>query len=59
MRYINWVLGFFIYSNFSTEWKTQNDDIEQIKLINRPNIYLFQPDGYVNFSEINKELLQA
>ena len=47
-------LGFFNYTNFSSEWKTQNDDIEQIKLIHRPNIYLFQPDGYVNFSEINK-----
>jgi hypothetical protein len=47
-------LGFFNYTNFSSEWKTQNDDIEQIKLIHRPNIYLFQPDGYVNFSEIDK-----
>lgn len=46
--------SFFKYTNVSTEWKNHNDDIEQIKLIHRPNIYLFQPDGYVNFSEINK-----
>ena len=50
----NFGLGFLNYTNVSSEWKNQNDDIEQIELIHRPNIYLFQPDGYVNFSEINK-----
>jgi Sulfatase. len=30
------------------------DDIEQVIFKKRPNVYYIQPDGYVNFSEIDK-----
>jgi len=29
-------------------WMQLPDDIEQVKLLHKPNIYLIQPDGYVN-----------
>jgi hypothetical protein len=32
----------------------QPDDIEDVIFKKRPNIYYIQPDGYVNFSEIDK-----
>ncbi len=38
----------------SNEWKLQPDTIEQIVFKNKPNVYFIQPDGYVNFSELNK-----
>lgn len=40
--------------NYSSEWMQQPDDIEQVTFKKRPNIYYIQPDGYVNFSEINR-----
>jgi hypothetical protein len=40
--------------SYSTEWMKQPDDIEQVIFKKRPNIYYIQPDGYVNFSEIDK-----
>lgn len=39
-------------SRFTREWMTQPDDIESVQLVKKPNIYVIQPDGYVNFSEI-------
>lgn len=44
---------FFDVENPSN-WTTQPDDIENVKFTNTPNIYFIQPDGYANFSEINK-----
>ncbi|MBX2827496.1 MAG: hypothetical protein KTR22_05005 [Flavobacteriaceae bacterium] len=38
--------------SISTEWIKQPDAIEAIVLKKKPNIYLIQPDGYVNFEEI-------
>ena len=45
-----------IYRNFtySDAWKNQPDDIENVVFKNRPNIYVIQPDGYANFSELKK-----
>lgn len=40
--------------NFSEEWKVPVDDIEMAPFLNKPNIYFIQPDGYVNFSELEK-----
>ncbi len=40
--------------NYSKEWMTQPDDIETAVFKKKPNIYYIQPDGYVNFSELNK-----
>jgi hypothetical protein len=41
--------------NYSTEWQKQPDDILQVDFKKTPNVYLIQPDGYANFSELNKE----
>lgn len=45
-----------VYSNYTTPqgWQNHSDDIINAKLVHRPNIYLIQPDGYVNFSEYDK-----
>lgn len=40
--------------NYSTEWQKQPDDITEAIFKSTPNIYLIQPDGYVNFSELKK-----
>ncbi len=45
---------FYKYFSYSSEWMNQNDGIESVYLKNKPNIYLIQPDGYVNFSQLNK-----
>ena len=43
---------------FSDEWQDTGDDIVSVQLKVRPNIYLIQPDGYVNFSEQKKGYYQ-
>ncbi len=38
-----------LYDSFKPlSWQQQPDDIETVVLKNKPNIYLIQPDGYVN-----------
>ncbi|MEZ4859142.1 MAG: sulfatase-like hydrolase/transferase [Flavobacteriaceae bacterium] len=61
VQYFLAILGFFallntlfIYPLPSQEWKTPVDDIEKVSFKTKPNIYLIQPDGYVNFSELKK-----
>lgn len=39
----------------SDEWLTQPDAIVETKFNTFPNIYIIQPDGYVNFSELAKD----
>ncbi len=36
------------------EWMLQPDAIENVVFKKKPNVYFIQPDGYVNFSELNK-----
>ncbi|PKA83615.1 hypothetical protein ATE92_1775 [Ulvibacter sp. MAR_2010_11] len=38
----------------SSRWMEQPDAIEAVVLVEKPNIYLIQPDGYTNFSELKK-----
>ncbi len=40
--------------NYSSAWTQQPDDIESVIFQKTPNIYYMQPDGYVNFSELEK-----
>ena len=40
--------------NGSNEWIEQPDDIESAVFKKNPNIYIIQPDGYANFSELDK-----
>lgn len=54
------VTGLYTFGNtlisqtrFTKEWMVQPDDIEAVQFVKQPNIYVIQPDGYVNFSEIS------
>jgi hypothetical protein len=40
--------------NYSKEWLVQPDAIIDALFVETPNIYLIQPDGYVNFSELKE-----
>ncbi len=40
--------------NYSDAWMEQPDDIEEVRFRKTPNIYYLQPDGYVNFSEMER-----
>ena len=48
----------FHHLNLSQQWKEPIDDITEITLQDRPNIYLLQPDGLVNFSELSQGYYQ-
>ncbi len=39
---------------YSHDWMKQHDAIEKAVFKKKPNIYLIQPDGYVNFSELKR-----
>lgn len=39
---------------YSKDWMKQPDDIEETVFLKKPNIYVIQPDGYANFSELKK-----
>ena len=40
--------------NYSDTWREQPDNIAEAVFKKKPNVYLIQPDGYVNFSELKK-----
>ncbi len=42
------------YMTSSNKWMEQPDTISQVTFKKRPNIYIIQPDGYANFSELKK-----
>ncbi|MFT4943541.1 MAG: hypothetical protein ACJAYD_000684 [Patiriisocius sp.] len=55
------IMGLFtvlpILSNqlfYTNAWTQQPDNIEDATFVKKPNVYFIQPDGYVNFSEIDK-----
>ncbi len=41
-----------------SDWMVHSDNIEQVVMKKKPNIYLIQPDGYANSSEIGKGYYQ-
>jgi hypothetical protein len=47
--------SFFLYSD---DWLVQPDNIENVVFKKKPNIYVIQPDGYANFSELKKGYYQ-
>ena len=51
---INLISTFYTNYSISSDWKKHSDSISNITFKHRPNIYLLQPDGYVNFSELSK-----
>jgi len=44
--------------SYSDVWMEQPDSIEEVVFKSKPNIYMLQPDGYVNFTEIDKGYYQ-
>jgi len=50
------VTHLFHYAMSSIKWMAQEDNIEEVLLKKKPNIYVIQPDGYVGFSEIEGSL---
>ncbi|MBT8261709.1 MAG: hypothetical protein KJO05_02735 [Bacteroidia bacterium] len=44
--------------SYSDEWMVQPDNIEEGVFKKKPNVYFIQPDGYVNFSELDKGFYQ-
>ena len=48
-------LIFIIFNNLkiSNDWQNQPDDIESVVFKKKPNVYFIQPDGYLNFSELD------
>ena len=40
--------------NYNDSWTQLPDAIEEVTLKTTPNIYVIQPDGYVNFSELSR-----
>ncbi|WP_250434543.1 sulfatase-like hydrolase/transferase [Hanstruepera flava] len=57
---ITFSLGKYVFLDiqYPEEWMGQPDDIEGVVFKKTPNIYIIQPDGYANFSEINKGYYQ-
>ena len=49
------VPNIYDFLTYSDDWRNQPDDIENVVFKKRPNIYVIQPDGYANFSELRKE----
>ena len=42
------------HTSYSDLWMQQPDNIKEVVFKKRPNIYVIQSDGYVNFSELKK-----
>lgn len=40
--------------NYSQEWILQPDNIESVVFKKTPNVYYIEPDGYANFSEMER-----
>ena len=45
-------IGFMM--NYTEDWAAPADQIAQTDFVHTPNIYMIQPDGYVNFSWLDK-----
>jgi len=65
VQYILAVIGLFslvpiLYKQltYSSDWMQQPDDILSVTFQQKPNVYFIQPDGYLNFSEIEKGAYQ-
>ncbi len=54
IAFVMLIPDFYKHLTYSNQWMEQPDDIENVVFNKRPNIYMIQPDGYANFSELNK-----
>jgi len=53
--FLNFAPRLYATFNYNDSWMKMADNIEDIQLKKKPNIYLIQPDGYANFSELEKD----
>lgn len=44
----------FFLLNYDDSWKEITENIDAVQFKKTPNIYMIQPDGYANFSELRK-----
>lgn len=44
---------FFVFT-YDDSWKNITENVREVQLKETPNIYMIQPDGYANFSELRK-----
>lgn len=50
-------LGYKAFDQYTTKsWLQQPDDIENVVFVQKPNVYVIQPDGYVNKSMMQGDL---
>lgn len=42
--------------SYSDKWQQLPDDIKDVSFVRKPNVYYIQPDGYVNYKEIERGL---
>ncbi|WP_299890742.1 hypothetical protein [uncultured Lacinutrix sp.] len=52
---INFAPKLFKHLSYSQDWMQQPDGIETLTFKKKPNIYIIQPDGYVNASTLKHE----
>ncbi|WP_298555146.1 hypothetical protein [uncultured Algibacter sp.] len=52
--FIKLLPDFHKVATYSATWQEQPDNIEDVIFKKKPNIYIIQPDGYANFSELKK-----
>ena len=52
--FLQLIPDFYKHFTYSSQWMAQPDAIEDVILKKRPNIYVIQPDGYANFSELKR-----
>jgi len=53
--FINFVPRMYATLFYDYEWMQIEDNIEEVEFKKKPNVYLIQPDGYANFSELKKD----
>jgi hypothetical protein len=54
MSFISLIPRVWFVANYSEEWTEVGDHITTVTLKQTPNIYVIQPDGYTNFTELRK-----
>ncbi|MFD2824113.1 sulfatase-like hydrolase/transferase [Lacinutrix iliipiscaria] len=53
--FVKLIPDFHRHITYSSVWMEQPDDIEEALFKKKPNIYVIQPDGYANFSELKND----
>ena len=53
--FVKLIPDFYRHITYSSAWMNQPDAIEDVVFKKRPNIYVIQPDGYANFTELRNK----